>query len=471
MKKYLLAGTSAVALALTAGAANAQSAPGKFDVKISGDAYFEGGYIKQTENQNTAGITGAGSQTNGDFTNRFRLTVNPEAKADNGLVYGANVRIRANGGAGTVDGDRAYIYFTGAFGSLQAGVTAGPSDNTYVAYPMDWQMLGIYDAWRGYMPTTGATAANATTVSTTGSMVAGAAGTGAMAWGQFGTGSATTVGTVASEGVQLLHSHDIDTKLVYYTPRFGGSKPETGLQGAISYTPHVGAAAAGDGGVSVNTGVSRSTTTGVAACSADSGLLQAASCQQKTAFRDVYELTANYKENFGGLMIKGSIGYEGGKAMSGAAADNVGALGFYKYQDLKSIQAGLQVGFQDLVVGGGYVNNFNSGYRKQDSAQVKDYVSDMTSWNVGAQYTFGPAVVGVKYMQQNDPGDLTIAGGRRLDTYGVGGMYTVAPGLRTGLEYTYFKAKSDISMNQSNTVDGSKKQSGNVILLRGVVSF
>ena len=241
MHKYLLAGTSAFALALTAGAANAQSAPGKFDVKISGDAYFEAGLVSMTKDY--ASDTGAKNSA-GDFVNRFRLTINPEAKADNGLTYGVVARLRANGAAGTIDGDRAYIYTSGAFGTLQAGVVNGPSDATYVGHPQDWQLLGNYDQWKYYAGYTGSNAS--ADVSST----AGKGGVQHWAWGQWGNGSSGAGAAVGSEGMQVLHSHDIDTKLVYYTPRFFGSTATSGLQGAVSYAPHVGSAL--DGGVSVN---------------------------------------------------------------------------------------------------------------------------------------------------------------------------------------------------------------------------
>ena len=448
MKKYLLAGTSAFALALTAGAAKADSTPGKFDIKISGDAYFEAGAASMTADRSAAGA----AYTAGDFINRFRLQINPEAKADNGLTYGAKVRIRANASDGRVDGDKAYIYATGAFGSVQAGVTYGPSDSTYVGHPADWQMLGAYDQWKYYVQATSGVTSNTAGTHT---LTAGAGGTGNWAWGQFGNGSSASPAAPASEGMQLLHSHDIDTKVVYYTPRFFGSSADTGLQGAVSYAPHTGSAF--DGGVSVNTGVSRATVGANAIIGTD------ANNQQVTAFRDVYELTANYTEKFGDWLVKGSAGYEGGKAMGVAAGDAS------TFNDLQSFQVGVLVGWRDLQIGGGFVDNFKSGYLKSGNVAGYQY-TDQTSWNIGAQYTFGPLVVGTKYLSQRDAGDLSVAGNRTLDSFTTGVMYTVAPGLRTGLEHTYFSAKSDLSLDNTNAA-GSNKQTGNVVLLRSVVSF
>ncbi|WP_236783903.1 porin, partial [Azospirillum humicireducens] len=73
VNRYLLAGCAAVTLAAAAGAANAQA---KFDVKVSGDAYFEAGYVSQDLDANTRST---------EFRNRLRLNIIPTAKADNGL--------------------------------------------------------------------------------------------------------------------------------------------------------------------------------------------------------------------------------------------------------------------------------------------------------------------------------------------------------------------------------------------------
>ena len=476
MRKYLLAGTSAFALALTAGAANADSTPGKFDIKISGDAYFEAGAVAISKDRTAT----SAANTAGDFINRFRLQINPEAVADNGLKYGGVVRIRANSGstvgvpAGAVDGDKAYIYVSGAFGSAQAGVTYGPSDVTYVGHPNDWQMLGAYDQWKYYAGTgSSGLAATAAPVAPAGHAFAdGAGGYQNFAWGQFGNGASGTAASRASEGMQLLHSHDIDTKVVYYTPRFFGSSPTTGLQGAVSYAPHVGDGYGG--GVSVNTGVSRGTAGATAITGYDTGVTGTAGStnQQTTAFRDVFELTANYNEKFGDWSVKGSLGYEAGKAMGTSIQNGLGWAS--DYNDLSALQVGALVGWRDFQLGGGFVDAFKSGYVKNKNAVITNYsATDQISWNVGGQYTWGPAVFGVKYLSQKDSGDLSVAGNRTLQSVTAGTMYTVAPGLRTGLEYTYFAAKSDMSMTNgvSTALGGSNKQTGSVVLARGVVSF
>ncbi|MEI8394937.1 MAG: porin [Rhodospirillaceae bacterium] len=436
MKNVLLAGTSALALTFAAAGAHAETAPGKFDIKISGDAYFEGGMVDASNDYQTPGASND-TLTGGDFTNRFRLQINPEAKADNGLTYGAVARLRANfggsfGAPGAIDGDKAYVYVSGTFGEVRGGVTYGPSDVTYVGHPADFQMYGVYDQWRSY---TGKSAS--------------------YAFGQYGTGASTATGSVGTEGMQLLRSHNIDTKLVYYSPRFFGQTPTTGLQGAVSYTPHNGDAnaAAGAGtvnNVSINTAASRNGYSGIVGA------------QQTTGFNDVVELTANYVENWGPWMTKLSAGYN-----TGSALDSSGAATASRYNDLESFQFGAQVGYQNFVVGGGYMNAGRSGYNRAAGTLA----ADQDAWNIGAQYTWGPIVGGIKFIEETDAGSTAIAGNRILDALTFGVMYTVAPGLRVGLEDTVFWAKSENGGSNFGGLTPSYTQNGNVFLARTAVTF
>jgi hypothetical protein len=419
MKKYLLAGASIAAIALGTGAAHAQSAPGKFEMKLGGDAFFEAGFVGH--DQEVANRTL-------EFVNRFRLNIIPTAKADNGLTYGARVRIRANSGAATVDGDRAFVFAQGNFGMIRAGVVNGPSDDTYVAYPMDWQVLGNYDEWKRHLATGTGTTAFGNQAN--------------FAWGQFGA--------QGTQGVQLLGSSGVATKLAYYTPRWSG------FQAAVSYEPRSD---------SVNSDVNRNEF----GCNAG---------QQATCFQDVYEITFNYANEFNGVGVKVGGGYTGGTASADAAGNA------NDYNDLSSFQFGAQVSYAGFALGGGYVWAGDSGYTKarymtaaptavaasagkSDVAGTLVQVTDMDSWNVGAQYTTGPLVVGISYLRQVDAGNVTVAGDRTLGAISLGATYTIAPGLQTAIEYTHFDAESDLV----NTATTNYDDSGNVVLLRTIVTF
>jgi len=463
MRNYLLAGTSALALALTAGAANAQTAPGKFDIKLTGDAYIEGGYVDQKLGQNAGGV---------DFENRFRLVVNPVATADNGITYGALARLRANSSAGTVDADKGYIYVSGNFGQIQGGVVYGPGDyyNNSVNHPMDWQMLALYDQWRSYVgngnaSTTASRVPTGYTTTGTNNQAAGyGPGTNAgYAWGQFNNGA------VGSNGLGLLDSHNNDTKLVYYTPRFFGTTPTTGLQGAVSYAPRNGDSSSGQ--TSVNTDVNRSLYT--------AGTINTL---QRVYFDDTFEIVANYSDTLNGVMVKASGGYAGGSAHNDAPGGGVNA-----YHDLQSFQFGAQIGYADFIIGGGFVWGGKSGYTDAkwvNEAGTEKYAAcpvgvactttklkDQTAWNLGGQYTLGPWVFGVKFLEESDAGNIAFTGDRTLGALTLGTMYTVAPGLRVGGEYTHFEAQSNVPAMYAVAPSTSNNDTGDVILLRTIVNW
>ena len=189
MKRSLVIGCAAVALAAGCGTASAQS---KFDVLLGGDAYFQGAYVDEDID------TGL---RHTEFANRFRLTITPTAKADNGLEYGARLRLRAVNGTSnvrTVDSDRAFIFVNGTFGTIQGGVINGLSDEYGIIGPNVEGIEGSPDAQ--YL-----------------NYYVNAAGV------PYVLGSLRT-----------LESGDASTKINYLTPSFAG------FQFAASYTPTYG---------------------------------------------------------------------------------------------------------------------------------------------------------------------------------------------------------------------------------------
>ena len=261
MNRYLLAGCAAVALAMGAGAANAQA---KFEVKVGGDAFFEAGYVDQDLDTNTRST---------EFRNRFRVNIIPTAKADNGLEYGGRVRIRAAGSNTNVTGDRAYIFAQGTFGQVRLGVTNSFNDETYVSAPTDYLPLALVDQVINW--------------------IAPAVGTNAAL--NPGAGAATV--TANSIIWPSLNPDAQATKIVYFSPRFAG------LQLGASYTPR---------NDSVNQDVNR-----VKRSSTLAG------AQATGSYQDMWEVGANYNQTFGGFTVKGSAGFIGASATeSTLATDN-----------------------------------------------------------------------------------------------------------------------------------------------------
>ncbi|WP_377807596.1 porin [Azospirillum sp. A29] len=243
VRSALLLGAATLSLAcvMATGSASAQS---KFDIMLGGDAYFEGGYVNQDRDS---------GQRNTEFRNRLRLLVTPKAKADNGLEYGARIRLLAENGtnnARTVTNDRAFIFVNGGFGVLHLGVENGPSDDSGIIAPSDWGTGGVDGSFPSWL---GNSAANAP----------------------------VTIGNI-----RALISGNSATRATYWTPEIAGFKL------GASYQP------ASD---SSNTDVNRSK-------------LALASANRTGAYRDVYEVGGTYTNSFGGVAINGSLFYLGGEA-------------------------------------------------------------------------------------------------------------------------------------------------------------
>ena len=407
MNRYLLAGCAAVALAMGAGAANAQA---KFEVKVGGDAYFEAGFVDQDLD------TGLRST---EFQNRFRVNIIPTAKADNGLEYGGRVRIRAAGTSTNVTGDRAFIFAQGSFGRVNLGVTNSFNDDTYVSAPTDYLPLALVDRVVNYVG-----GASGTAGAQTGGI------TGRFVGADVNGGVAPTINGGSSIVWPSLTPEGNATKIVYYSPRFAG------LQLGASYTPR---------NDSVNQDVNRVKVASVAGA------------QSTGAFQDLVEVGANYSNTFAGFAVKASAGYFWAEAAeSTAATDN--------FKDLNAWQIGAQVGYAGFALGGSYTDFGKSGQN-----QIAGRFTEKTStWTVGAQYTAGPIVVGANYKYGQDAGSTLISGKRKLEVYEIGAGYTVAPGLTLQAQYDFFKADSD---KPATVVGGSPDDEGHVFLVRSVLAF
>ncbi|AWK86060.1 porin [Azospirillum thermophilum] len=365
MKRSLTLGCAAIALAATCGTASAQ----KFDVMIGGDAYFEAGFVDQDRDQ--------GLRTT-EFRNRMRLVVTPTAKADNGLEYGARLRLRAvdNGTGGrTTDNDRAFIFVSGAFGTVQAGTINGLSDEYGVIGPNPDGVQGSPDGnWAAFYAATDRRGVS--------------------------VGLPYVIGSL-----RTLESGDASTKVIYLSPSFSGFKL------GAAYTPTEG---------SSNTNVNRVKRT-------------------SSNFRDMGEVQATYTGEFSGVSIEGSAAYQFGKA---DAPTNI--------EDLSSVHAGLNVGYAGFKLGGSYAYSGKSGYAKGSTGLDKQQV-----WLVGAQYTTGPLILAATYTDARGAVGLGLTGAAnnaRTHLWQAGVTYTVAPGLTTGLEYSYVDNKQGTLNNDANII-------------------
>ncbi len=446
MKRSLLAGCAVVAFAgLCGSAVAADTAAGKFDIKIGGDAYFTAGYSGQSSTTNLIPTDRKGA---GDFTNRFRLQVTPTATADNGLEYGANLRVRAWLGSGGVDADQAYIFADGRWGRVEAGLTPGPNNQYGVTAPSGFGTGGVVGDW-GEGPVT-------------------PPGTGSWLTNQ-NTFIAGTLGT----DFNFVTSDNWSTKINYFTPRlFAQEEANTGLMGMVSYAPQ---------NLSISTGVSRASRvplglgnlnqTNDSLCGYN--IASSAGSLQGCYWKNMVEAGLRYDGSFRGITISSSLGYEHGDAPTPPP-------GTASFNNLDAFQFGFQVGYAGFLVGGSYLNAGKSGYTKAAVAPtalgaVRQRTAQST-FTGGISYETGPVIVGFNYAHGEDAGQLSLPGSRTADLYAVGATYTVAPGFTTSLEYVRSTTHNQAGFNvgSSDYIGGNNSTASgnaNLFLWKNVITF
>ncbi len=191
--------------------ASMAAAQTKFDVVIGGDVFFEAGLVDQARDTDTRAV---------EFRNRFRVMVTPQAKADNGLSYGARLRLLAARADAVVGEDYAYIFASGSFGEVRAGQSVSYNGEVYITPPLDYRMVTIQDPAVAYLgAAAGAPSAQRTTTVNGRTVVQGA-----------------DVASLYGSAVSSLSTPKLDetgaaTRLMYISPSFGG------LTLAASYTP------------------------------------------------------------------------------------------------------------------------------------------------------------------------------------------------------------------------------------------
>ncbi|MBV5335986.1 porin, partial [bacterium] len=400
-----------VQLALGAGSANAQ---GKFEVRLGGDAVFEGAYIDQNRDASTRST---------EFFDRFRLNITAMAKADNGLTYGGRIRIRTTGGTGGsnagTDVDRAYIQVGGAFGTVKMGTMNSYNDDIGAVYwPIAYQTgpLLLNDRAPNY-----ASAVSSTT----------------------STGATQSSAISSKLTPYSLTDNNNASKIVYMTPRMSG------FQVGASYTPRNDSSSQdvnrNDYATAVGTGV--------------------------PAFADVWELGLNYKGEFSGVGIQFGGGYMAGSAVDTA---NTTTVITNRHEDLAAWQVGGQVSYAGVSFGVGYINKGDSGlvsnYGNKKDLQVigVGLQYETGPLTVGASYTHGEGNgfnVASRQIAVTGTGTSArtgYAGSVKQDYWSVGALYAVAPGLLVGGEYAYIDA------NAPGTASDDK---ANVFILRSALVF
>ncbi|AIF81189.1 outer membrane protein porin [endosymbiont of Acanthamoeba sp. UWC8] len=416
IKKVLLTSALVASFAATANAGDSSEVSGP-QVTLGGSLDTQLGYVQQKKafRHSNPSDTTTSKLNNHSLVNDTKLWVKIDGEAESGLKYGGMVKLNADTSkakedffADTGDSNRraeqTMAYVEGAFGHIEMGNTHGASHAMHVDASTFARATGgiIGDAkyWWNSKAADGNNFKDLFLVSP--------------------NLPTNNLGQVGSKGVNA-------GKVSYYTPSFSG------FMIGLSYTPDVQSY----GTVAEARGV----TTSVAS---------------RQAFKNVFEAGLKYEYMFDQVGVKAALT---GQAGDSKKVNTAGALN-KTYRSLKAWNAGLNLNFMGVNLGGSYGDWGKSTVRKDTSAKGTKY------WTLGAGYEFGPAGVSLTYAN-TQTGVQENAKRNKLEMLSLGLDYKLAPGLMPYAEVTCFKSKD-------NTFDGATtyaSNKGTVFLLGSKLQF
>ena len=380
--------------------APAISAPGGLSIRLGGYFDFRAAMIQDDwdrarsrnfggdRNNNSGGTatTAANGRSRYDFQNDSELFVFVEGRASNGMTYGATFEFQMDGVSGNtntvVDLDEAYVFLgTPTLGSL----TFGQEDSA--ASMMAVRAPGVGELADGN-------------------------------WFDFvvnaGLFSAPNMLTGINDG-------NDSTKIIYTSPQFAG------FDFGISYAPH-------------------SASEGRRIDQVSNGNLGSAAAnwqRDRTTAENEISVALRYRGTFGPVGVNAGVG----AMWADSARQNTTGVSLpvgtsLRSQNINAYTVGLQVAAYGLSVGGEFTWGSYNG-SAVGRAAMSPGLEDSKHYVIGATYTFGPVLIGANFGQGfQDNGVRSVAGGGfanvadRTHTYwGVGAVYTIAPGLAAYVSY------------------------------------
>lgn len=371
---YKLLATSALVAAGLWGAmdsASAQQAKPGFPWATSPISVVVGGYHTQVFGYatNKDGVASAGSITTVANTRPNRTSQQSDSEIwfggrttlANGIAIGFDVQLEGNTSGDVID--ESYLFIDGAFGRVVLG-----SENT-ADYIMNYSAPNVSAAsTHGFgnqessLPNWVQRPTNVVILDTT-----------ASGKGSGGGGNALPTGGNDQQ------------RVTYYTPRFSG------FQAGVSFTPNVTQATGGQSG----------------------GFEDVMGVANKAAERtNAWSGAVNYTNTFGGIVVNASAGGSMYPSITNAAAGSAGS------NKIIDTAYGLQLGFGQFLVGG--------GYRKLDAEGSRE---DGTAWGAGVTWTSGPVSVGLNYMESKTEGTVAVVGQDKFKQGMLVGSYNLGPGI------------------------------------------
>jgi hypothetical protein len=436
--RKVLFGTSALfGAALLAGTAMAQTAGPKapFTAILDGEANANFGVLSGVQN----------SGNNGGHARDFGMEQNAwmrfffEAKADNGLTYGWNVRILGTSSTITFNGfsnDREGIYFRhDAWGTVSIGNDTATGKQGFPFVKADW---GPPTSAQSYLGPDGKLE------------------------GAFLQTTDTRAFNIFNTFIKLGSDNGFPSgramHIWYGTPTFAG------FSANMDYTPD---------------GRSRNeeqfvTDTLAATPATNNALAQSLSA---TNFQNIASINVQYKGTLGPAAVAGGVQYA--HAQSKNALGLAGGTEFSNqtFRDANSYEAGFTAnyaGFQFGLTGTWYGKSAQPKAQTGGNAIIGGSV-DSWGWSTGLEYFMGPWVVGGYYWYGRAPGTFQwaplgtapIAGGNgqvEFNYYAVGLGYTVAPGLKFYTEAFFY---NDYNTHVVSTASNSGRNPNGQIYIVG----
>lgn len=381
MKKFLYATTALASVGMIAGAASDAAAAERIRLGLSGYHQQWGVYANQDIDTPKVGAQRRQIKTVPfDQKHNSEVCVIGETTLDNGLTIGINVQIEANTSADQIDESYLYVQHPN-FGQLIIGDENNAGYLLHVTAPdggINWDSGDMInnDFW----------------VNTTGQSY-------------YNTALGTT----------NLRFNDNDSgKFTYITPRFFG------FQAGYSFIPQL-EPFGGDCNSSVYFAFPASTF----------GASGGANCGSNQ-FKNGSAAGLNYREKFGDFGVQASLGamYAFSGQTGNTRAPATGAITQQFGTNLFAWNLGAQFSYAGFSLGGAYNSAPNRNVIVSGTGAGANSMQS-NSWTVGANYEWGPYVVGLGYMKGETRGNLIQSTNwTRLDQANISGTYVLGPGIR-----------------------------------------